>query len=527
MSNDSYLDPLNDEVRDGPISLHEIVIPEDTPLPSVKPAILAGGIAASVAAIYFVVSMGNGMAFGPWQGAYLDPSFPYRTPLISLWLGRAMAAIPLGDAAWRLSFVSALFGAAACGMLAIIAARSLRERSGTGAAVIAGVASGLLFALTPTWSATIISNAPAVTTVLLALSGLACLQHAIETHAPRWLLPTGTAIGLATVNDPSFAIVLIIALLAALGTLGERVPVGRVFAMLFAGFALTASIPFARAMFDGEGTDGFLHHAIATAYPTIGDGLPRLGFGLELRPQFSWMVLAATILGLTALFLRGMRGAATMWALLFLAMGPFWPALTNQRSSEYVLRETGAAESIACAAVCICALWGAAWLARAITRGNQGRLAAAVAAVTAAGMLGFQVAELPARDSALAATIADRMLADCGRDALLVTGDARTTALLRTAQISRGVRTDVGIVAVHALEQGETRSALSKLHGDSLSVARDFPPDNAWTRWPVERPNEFGTLNATMMSGGLRESDFRDLMLWEFMRDNFADRKIH
>ncbi|MDZ4859112.1 MAG: hypothetical protein SGI88_09005 [Candidatus Hydrogenedentes bacterium] len=525
MSSDSYQKPLDDP---WPVSgdAPAVVIPEDEPPTNVSPAMLAALAAFVGVLVYLLFHLGNGLAFGPWQGAYLDAAFPYRAPLISLWTGRAVAAIPFGDAARRLSFASVMLGALACAMLALMAARALGARPGGITAACGGVGAGLLFALTPAWSNAVASNSPAMVTVLLSLIGLAFVQHAIETRTAGWLAYGGLAIGFATANDPSFAILFVIALLAALGTLGERISVARVFAPLLCGFAAPVLVPFARSLVLGEGLDGFLAHAMATAYPTIGDGVPRLGFGLELRPQFSWVMLGATLAGMTALFTPGMRGAATTWALLFLAMGPFWPMLTNQRSSAYVLRDTDAATSIASAAVCIGAVWGLAWLARVLARRDRGATITALMACGVAIMVGVQYAALPKRDAARADALARSIFADSGTNAVIVTGDARTTSLLRTIQLARGVRRDLAVVSVHALEQPEWRARLAATYRDELRVVTDFPPDNAWTRWPVERPNEFGLLNATLRDGGLQEGDFRDLLLWEFMRDNFSARPI-
>ncbi|MBM3288793.1 MAG: hypothetical protein FJY92_01445 [Candidatus Hydrogenedentes bacterium] len=84
----------------------------------------------------------------------------------------------------------------------------------------------------------------------------------------------------------------------------------------------------------------------------------------------------------------------------------------------------------------------------------------------------------------------------------------------------------MAIVPVHAFEQPAWRERYRAKFKGALDIPGDFPPDEAWKRWPLERPNEFAMLNLQMRLGAVRDTDFIDLMLWEFMRGNFAKRPV-
>lgn len=517
--------PFADSVGSTEASSSESAVEPTLPL---WPLLIGAGVTGIVALAYFLYHVGPGIAFGPWQAAYLDPGFPYRYPLVSAWVARAFAVLPIYDPAWRTALASATAGALACAALAVLAGRAAQRHLGTPLAIVCGSAAGILLALTPIWLRAGTTASPAPVTVSAALIGLIFLQQASLSSTPRWLFYAGVFFGFATANDPAFALVAIIAVLAALGEMGERLAVRRIIVPLVAGFVMTGAIPYLRSFLAGEDLSEFFSHAMATAYPTIGDGAPRLGFGLELRPQFAWVVLAATLAGLIALFSKNVRGAAITWALIFLAMGPFWPSLVNQHRTPHVLRDMDAANAMAYAAVCVGAAWGLAWFANAIVSARKRPLTAvAVLALLIGNVAAVQYRVLPEPRADLAETVGRSILDDCSLGAALVAGDPHISSLLRTLQIARGVRQDVAVISVHALEQPQWRAFLHRKYAGILNIPTVFPQDSAWQRWPYERPNEFGLVNAMLKEGTLREGDFRDLMLWEFMRDNFPYRPVY
>ena len=259
------------------------------------PLVFAACVAVCVATGSFLHAFNGGIAFGPWQGVYLDLDSPYRAPLISIWIARAFVAIPFFDRATCTVLASMVAGALACGALAIAAAQGLRERLSPQAAALCGAMAGAVLALTPMWTRLCVSGAPAPVTLLVALAGMCALHHALHATAPRTLFYAGTLFGLSAENDPAFAIVFVVALLAALGDLGERVNVTRILSNMVAGFCIVVPVPLLHAFFAGESLAEFSAHAMHTSFPVIGDGVPQFGFGLELRPQFSWEVLGATL----------------------------------------------------------------------------------------------------------------------------------------------------------------------------------------------------------------------------------------
>lgn len=491
------------------------------------PLVLAGCLAVLIAFGNSLHAFNGGIAFGPWQGVYLDLDSPYRAPLLSMWLARAFVAIPFFDRASCTVLATMVMGALACGALAIAAAQGMRERHSASAVALCGATAGAVLALTPLWTRLCVSGAPAPVTLLFALAGMCVLHHALHATAPRALVYAAMLFGLATVNDPSFAIVFVVGLLAALGDLGERVKVTRILLNMVFGFGVIIPIPLLRAFFAGESLAEFSAHAMHTSFPVIGDGVPQFGFGLELRPQFSWEVLGATILGMGALFRRHLRGAAVTWGIVFLAMGPFLPALTNQHTSSFELRDTGAAAAIAYAAVCISAAWGLAWIAQLMARVTPRKaVATGILILISASLVALQFRTGLPRGQVSAEATAKSLFTGCPEGATLIAGDANITSLLRTFQIANEERRDVTIIPVHALEKPELRERLYRKFSGNPLIPADFPPVEAWKRWPLERPNEFNTLNLRLKLGGVQEEDFIELMLWEIMRNNFKERPV-
>jgi hypothetical protein len=529
VSINNELETLDTEsVEGGPVISDAELLEAVSPATPRWPLAAAGALAFLIAIGNFIHAFAGGVAFGPWQGAYLDLDFPYRAPLLSMWFARAFVAIPFADRALCTVIASMVAGALACGVLAVAAAQGLRGRMPAAATALCGATAGAILAFTPIWTRLCTGGSPAAVTLVLALAGIGLLQFAIYATEPRWLLYAGLFFGLTSANDPSFVIVFLIALLAALGDLGERVRVTKIFAPMLSGFCIAAIIPLIHSFLAGESLSEFFSHAMNTTFPAIGDGAPQFGFGLELRPQFSWAVLGATIAGMTALFMQRMRGPAVTWGIVFLAMGPFWPSLTNQHASAHVLRDLDAPACMAYAAVCVGAGWGIAWIANVLVNASRRTaLAAVVLAAASSFVVVLQFRSLPPRGPISAEEMGRGILNDCGRNAALVVGDSHTASLLRTLQIARGERRDVTVIPVHALEQPKWRERFHRKYAGTLAVPGDFPPVEAWKRWPLERPNEFGLLNVRLKQGGVRESDFIDLMLWELMRDNFKEHPIY
>ncbi|MCC6794705.1 MAG: hypothetical protein IT366_06255 [Candidatus Hydrogenedentes bacterium] len=529
MSTDIELESpgVEEEVQEHTGSSDAELLSAASPVYPRWPLVLAGSVAALIAFCNSLHAFNGGIAFGPWQGVYLDLDSPYRAPLLSVWIARAFVAIPFLDRATCTVLASMVAGALACGALAVTAAQGLRERLSAPAVALCGATAGAVLALTPLWTRLCITGAPAPVTLLFALAGMCVLHHALHATAPRALVYAAMLFGLATVNDPSFAIVFVVGLLAALGDLGEREKVTRIVSNMVVGYGVIIPIPLLHAFFAGESLAEFSAHAMNTSFPVIGDGVPQFGFGLELRPQFAWEVLGVTILGMGALFRRHLRGAAVTWGIVFLAMGPFLPALTNQHSSPFELRDSGAAAAIAYAAVSISAAWGLAWIAQLISRLTARKaIATGVLLLILGSLVALQFRTGLQRSAVSAEATARGLFAGCPEGATLIVGDANITSLLRTFQIAKEERRDVTVIPVHALEQPELRERMYRKFAGKPLIPTDFPPMEAWKRWPLERPNEFNTLNLRLRLGGVQESDFIELMLWEIMRNNFNERPV-
>ncbi|MCS6914016.1 MAG: DUF2723 domain-containing protein [Myxococcales bacterium] len=148
--------------------------------------------------IVFLLTLGafvQGMA--PWgylrdsgelttAAALLGVAHETGFPLYCL-LGQLARLLPLGEVATRLSFLSALCGAAACATVAVLTAELLQQapRARRGSALLGGVvASGLLAATTTTFKAATVAEVYAPTAAALAL-GLWLLHRALPAGGPH------------------------------------------------------------------------------------------------------------------------------------------------------------------------------------------------------------------------------------------------------------------------------------------------------------------------------------------------------
>lgn len=493
-----------------------------------RPMIGAGLLGVFAGAAALAARVGEGIGLGPWQGAYLDPNFPYRIPLLSLWSNQLALAVSPADDAWTTTALALILCAASCGLLASLCALHLQGKVRPSAATLFGAMAGLLFACTPVVQFAVVDSSPAALSVLLMLGAALLLSISFRTGRLGWLFAGNLAAGLAAANEPSYAVLFVILVIASLGHARENSRATLILVTACAGFAVGASAPIFTAWRARESASTFLNHALATAYPTIGDAWPKFGFWWEIRGQFSWPVLAIACLSLVLFFAPRHRGPVVLWGLLFLAMGPFLPALTNQQTSAYVLRDASGPKAIAAAAICLVSTWFCAavyheWAER--TRRRRAQLAIVGASVVAIAVSQWQ--PLPVRERGLAVRIASDLLDDCEQGAILVVGDERTHSLLRTLQVARGHRPDITIVDQRALEVDGMRARLAADSTASLRINPLFPPIDAAERWPAERPRESLVLMDRLRRGTARMPDMRDLLLWEFVRDNFRFRPIH
>jgi Protein O-mannosyl-transferase TMEM260-like len=145
-------------------------------------ALLAGALAL----VLYLRTLAPGLLFGDsaefqmaaWLGGFVHPTgYPLYLILGHIWAH----LLPLGDAAWRMNLLSAVWGAIAVGLVYLLAHRlvalCLQPGEGSSAAVrLAALFAAFSFAVTPTfWSQAVIAEVYTLNTVFVAavLLGLA------------------------------------------------------------------------------------------------------------------------------------------------------------------------------------------------------------------------------------------------------------------------------------------------------------------------------------------------------------------
>lgn len=187
----------------------------------------SAGIAAFLAFVVFRTSLAPTVTL-EYSGALIvaadhlgvarPPGFPVWTLLAKGFIELLPAAPYHGhpNPAWAVNWMSAFFGALACGLLAALACRLARAAGSSGAlGAVSGIAAGLLFACSPTmWSQSVIAETHALTNFFfLALLALALRWIEFADRKSPYLLAFLSGLGLAV--SPLLILFLPVLLLAA------------------------------------------------------------------------------------------------------------------------------------------------------------------------------------------------------------------------------------------------------------------------------------------------------------------------
>ncbi|MCC6487098.1 MAG: hypothetical protein IT364_06320 [Candidatus Hydrogenedentes bacterium] len=502
------------------------------PLPESRPgsggavAFLAGGLAALSALCMFAARGIESPAVSVWHLPIIHPGSIYRMPLLTEWLAEAASFLPVESRTAVFMFFHLLTGALSCGVLAAIAASAVSWKATRWEALACGWGAGLIFAATMAWHSAATTCSPAVVTVFLTLLAFRVVLDPDKSLDSRGVVTASLLMGLASANDPAFGVLAFLLLVVSLGLAPPALSAVRLIFVYACGFAALACLPIVESLLRGETFAEFLSHALATPYPTVGDALPHMGYLPELLTELPLATLAVAPLGLVLLLRRDGRGAPLVWALVFLAMGPFLPSLTNHTTDPTVLNSSDGPQAMVLAAAVLFAVWGlTAILGTLLRRPGRGLLAVA-AILVASGFLAanhWKHQRGSAGDAPL--EIARAILADCPENAILVAGDARIYSLLCAAQTLGSAGSGVTLVPGDALEAGHSRERLRTEHLHAVVLNDDFPPADAEVRWYRERPLEMATLHANDRQLG-EGFGLRALALWELTRDNFALRPV-
>ena len=174
-------------------------------------------------------------------GVARPPGYPIWTLLAKGFIELVPAAPYHGhpNPAWAVNWMSAFFGALACGLLAALACRLARAAASSGAlSAVSGIAAGLLFACSPVlWSQAVVAETHTLTNFyFLALLALALRWIETADRKSPYLLAFLAGLGLAV--SPLLILFLPVLLLAAALTSFKDFARLSAAALLFCGFLL-------------------------------------------------------------------------------------------------------------------------------------------------------------------------------------------------------------------------------------------------------------------------------------------------
>ena len=482
---------------------------------------LCGGLAAL---LWFGFRMSPGVAFTPWQGPLLHGDSLEPIPPVAGILYGLAGVLPGGLGVWTANGLAVLLGAITCALASGIAAGASKWLVPRPVAAASGALAGVLLATSPSMTGAAAAAHPAVVTTALALGALALLLAALEREAAMpWLGAAAVAGGLAAANHAAFGLLIVLLLLVYFfHPLNTAALLPRA-AFLTALFAAVALAPVLAAIWWTGGAGLLMSYALRSPYPAIGEAPPQWGFGVTLLREFPALALLPAAAAMVLFFRRPTQRYAVMLAAVFLMMGPFLPFLTNQYGAETFLQDGEAPLVMTLAAASIFIACGTAAALGAMFRHDQApRLAIGTAVLAAALVVAFQFTGAPSRSHGAASAAAAAMLDACPANAILITGDRTLTSLALSAQRSGDHRTDVRVLPLDALVDTSYRNRANAHWDGAVDLPRVFPQPGALERWEREQPLQWRRLQD-------RDGDeeaLRDLLVWDFVRDNAPERPM-
>ena len=429
------------------------------------------------------------------------------------------------DAAHRIgTTLSAVFAAGVCALTAHMALRACRSAT-TSQAVTAAIGAGACVALIQPILIEGTTLGPTTFTLFCATLALASLFSAHGTDRPwRALALAGAAAGLATVNHPSFALLLPVLILCAL-------PSNRILdwwttavGVIAVPFTLACSLPYVASYAAGETAEEFWEHSLRTPYPLIGQQPIDWSMPDVLPMPWAWPLMCLACVGVLGITFTG--SARFTWPLLIAALmfGPLYPALTHRPLLPSVPIDDAAVHGILSITIIVLATRGAIMLA---TRLSARRIPAVVATATVmciacAGMYG----QMPQRDVSTSAAVGEYLLEESPQDAIVICGDPYTASILFASQQLLDLREDVTIIPPRILTSARSRDALAA--ASELNMAPVFPPIEGWNEWAQYRPKEYLSLLDLDGRGGAEGyfATLDDLAQWDLLLYNYRDRPV-
>ncbi len=498
-----------------------------------RPEPTAAVIAAGIALVLFSLRLSPGVAFGPWQGPMLDPDSVVRVPLLTRGAASLASLIDYGNPAWRLNVLSAVLGAASCGLVAAIAARVALRFADKWSSMIAGAGAGLLFAVSHSVMYTATAASPAMSSVLPALASLFMLTAAGTNidGSRTWLLCAGAFTGgLAAADNATLGLLypLVIVALITYGTVTSRTIRAAVFATV--AFFAGAGIPLVYALTHGTMLREFLYYGLRQSYPSLFDGMPDPSCVAGFAGEYHWALLFLIVPGAVFLFRRDTVRDAVFVVAIWLFMGPLRPALVNHPAIPSPEVSTQNAPHIVALAFTACFIsWGLLDCVSLFRGGGRRVVPAAIPAVSFMVLVGLLFYGGPDRRHHIASRLGREILASCPKCALLISGNACITSLASAVQHGDGYRNDVVVIPADYLAHGSwDRRRLKKVLDNEVKLDVSFPPPDADERWPKEQPVLFSRFleQQRRTKGNGTNTYLLDLALWDFIKDNYDRRPL-
>ncbi len=500
-------------------------------LPEYKPPSWAWPLVFVIGLVWLGLHMSPGVAASAWYGPVLGDIAFGPAPSISRFLGRtALAGLRLAGAEHAAPVVangiSAVLGAAACAAAAWIAMRIAgrwaTEEAPSAAraiALTAGSVTAALLLTSPGLTRVATAAHPATLTLACALFAIAALVGAVGGWRTRWSVAAGLAAGLAAANHPGFALlipVLVIGWMLGASAAGKNPAPG---ATALAGVSLAAAlIPVWTALVAGDSLHAFLGGALLTPYPTPGDGPIDAAFGNTLAQATPLRALAFAPLAIPLLFHPRTRGPLLAIAVVFLAFGPLFPALTNQYGAEHVLRDIDAPRLAPAALACVASGLGAALCIAVFARpGAERRLTAAGLAI--AGILAAAMSpEAVDRRHGETQTISTTILRTCSPDSVLITTDDLLYSVAVAGRFITDAPGPAAIVPLSALSDDAARARLAATAPELTALSAPLSLSASWDRWEREQPSLIADLILEPDDRWARRATLAMLAVWDHMR---------
>jgi hypothetical protein len=208
--------------------------------------------------------------------------------------------------------------------------------------------------------------------------------------------------------------------------------------------------------------------------------------------------------------------------------GPFAPVFMNQFDAGVFPRDDAMLAGVTLAGACVVFGLGLLVATQSLFRASYAPGYRAALSVLAFAVIAVhQWTQAPHRGGGLSGAFAREVLNGCPPESVLVTADTEIASMVRAAQHAYGHRPDVTVLPETVLRHAAARQFYRFHQPGFTGLEADYDPQRRMASWRSERPlvsNEF--LEAGEHDMGRIEDARGDLIIWDFVRDNFADRPI-